>query len=81
MSRPPPGRNARPVKSNAPRSPKPACPLRSKPKRSDETVMLKSERRDQKRERRVAKVRRASNRKALFVWQQATAKRLGLNPH
>ena len=41
--------------------------------------MLKSERRDQKRDRRLAKQRRASNRKALFVLQQATAKRLGLN--
>lgn len=41
--------------------------------------MLKSERRDQKRDRKVAKARRASNRKALFVLQQATAKRLGLN--
>ena len=40
--------------------------------------MLKSERRDQKRDRKVAKDRRASNRKALFVLQQATAKRLGL---
>ena len=43
--------------------------------------MLKSERRDRKRERKVAKVRRASNRKALFVLQQAAAKRLGLPPH
>lgn len=43
--------------------------------------MLKSERRDQKRDRKVAKARRASNRKALFVLQQATARRLGLNPH
>ena len=43
--------------------------------------MLKSERRDQKRDRKVAKLRRASNRKALFVLQQAAAKRLGLNPH
>ena len=42
--------------------------------------MLKSERRDQKRDRRLAKARRASNRKALFVLQQATAQRLGLNP-
>ena len=40
--------------------------------------MLKSERRDQKRDRRLAKQRRASNRKALFVLQQATARRLGL---
>ena len=40
--------------------------------------MLKSERRDQKRDRKVAKARRASNRKALFVLQQAAAKRLGL---
>ena len=44
-------------------------------------MMLKSERRDQKRDRKVAKVRRASNRKALFVLQQAAAKRLRLNPH
>ena len=43
--------------------------------------MLKSERRDRKRDRKVAKVRRASNRKALFILQQAVAKRLGLNPH
>ena len=42
--------------------------------------MLKSERRDQKRDRKVAKARRASNRKALFVLQQATAKRLGPYP-
>ena len=40
--------------------------------------MLKSERRDQKRDRRLAKQRRVSNRKALFVLQQATARRLGL---
>ena len=40
--------------------------------------MLKSERRDQKRDRKLAKARRASNRKALFVLQQATAQRLGL---
>ena len=44
-------------------------------------MMLKSERRDRKRDRKVAKVRRASNRKSLFVLQQAAAKRLGLNPH
>ena len=43
--------------------------------------MLKSERRDRKRDRKLAKVRRASNRKALFVLQQAAAKRLRLNPH
>lgn len=45
--------------------------------------MLKSERREQKRDRKTAKVRRASNRKALFVLQQAMANRLGkrLTPH
>ena len=45
--------------------------------------MLKSERRDQKRERKAAKAKRASNRKALFVLQQAMANRLGkrLEPH
>ena len=41
--------------------------------------MIKSERRDRKRDRKVAKIRRASNRKSLFVRQQAAAKRLGLN--
>ena len=40
--------------------------------------MLKSERRDQKRDRKAAKLRRASNRKPRFVLQYATAKRLGL---
>lgn len=44
--------------------------------------MLKSERRDPKRDRKLAKIRRASPRKALFVLQPATAKRLGLlNSH
>ena len=40
--------------------------------------MLKSELRDQKRDRKVAKIRRASPRQARFVLQYAAAKRLGL---
>ena len=43
--------------------------------------MLKSERRDQKRDRKFAKKRRANNRKALFVLQQAILKRLETAPH
>ena len=43
-------------------------------------VRLKGERREQKRERKEAKARRASNRKARLVLQQAAAKRLGLQP-